>query len=353
MLCAKSLLVGAVGMVCLWGGSVWAADIRAFHIGNSVTDTIRYTALRAMVQANPGRGHTYTFGRHTIPGAPLQFIWDNPTGGFAEPSSYQTALPGNDWNVLTLQPFDRSLASDLDYAQRFIDLMRTRPTNVDAQVYVYSRWPRRASIPFSAPTQWSPINYPTVWAQPHVVGSFAFNNFENDDFFDRLLNGLRDQNTAVGPEILMVPVGDVLLEIDTRLRNGQIRGITGNTLPTRTPGVLDVNILYPDGIHFGNLGNFIVGTTFYAVMFKDDPRGLVVPNAYKQAADNPAYRTADFNFPGLVLNPSLPSITEETIFDLQDAIWHVVLNHPAAGIPEPTALGVLVPSGALAVRRRR
>lgn len=329
-----------------------AVTLRAFHIGNSVTDTIRYNALQAMVAANPSRGHTYLFGRHTIPGAPLQFIWDNPTGGFFTPSSYQTALPNNDWDVLTLQPFDRQLASDLDYAQRFINLMRQRPGNLNTQVYVYSRWPRRASIPSTSPTQWSPINYPAVWAQPHVVGSFAFNNLENDDFFDRLLLGLRAQNVGVGPEILMVPVGDVLLEIDQRLRNGQIRGITGPTLPTLTPGVLDINILYPDGIHFGNLGNFIVGTTFYAVMFRDDPRGLVVPNAYKQAADNPAYRTADFNFPGFPLSSSLPSITDETIYDLQDAIWHVVSNHPYAGIPEPSSLVWLGAAGLLLVRRR-
>lgn len=351
------LVFGVIILVNLWtlNMTARAIELNVYHIGNSVTDTIRYSALRAMVQQNPGRGMVYQYGRHTIPGSPLEYIWNNPRQGSVEPSGqwYDVALPGTTWNALTLQPFDRPLSSDLDYAQRFINLARTRPGNTNTQIYVYSRWPRRERV---APgvSQWLPIDYQTVWNSAHVPGSSTTNNLENRDYFQRVLTGLRDQNLGNGPEILMIPVGDVLLEIDQRLKDGRIRGISGNTLFTRTPGVLDINILYPDGIHFGNLGQFIVGTTFYATLFKDDPTGLIVPDAYKLASDNPAYRTADFNFPGRLLDPALPSITDETIHDIQQAVWSVVRSHPDAGvsIPEPGALAVgLIPGYALLRRR--
>lgn len=334
--------------------SARATELRVYHIGNSVTDTLRYSALKAMVQANPDRGMVYQYGRHTIPGSPLEYIWNTPRGGSVEPSGqwYDVALPSSTWDVLTLQPFDRPLTNDMDYAQRFINLVRTFPANSNTQIYVYSRWPRRERV---APgvSQWLPINYAAAWATTYNPSSTAINNLENQDYFEQLLAGLRTQNAGSSPEIRMVPVGDVLLEIDQRLRDGRIRGITGNTLFTETPGVLDINILYPDGIHFGNLGQFIVGTTFYATLFRDDPTGLIVPNAYKLASDNPAFRSADFNFPGVILDPNLPSITDQTILDIQQAVWDVVRTHPYSGIPEPTVVASgLIPVYALLRRRR-
>ncbi|GIW77389.1 MAG: hypothetical protein KatS3mg104_2452 [Phycisphaerae bacterium] len=347
-------LAAVVFSLLVMSMSARATELRVYHIGNSVTDTLRYSALKAMVQANPDRGMVYQYGRHTIPGSPLEYIWNTPRGGSVEPSGqwYDVALPGSTWDVLTLQPFDRPLTNDMDYAQRFINLVRTLPANSNTQVYVYSRWPRRARV---APgvSQWLPINYATAWSKTYNPSSTDINNLENQDYFEQLLAVLRTQNAGTGPEIRMIPVGDVLLEIDQRLRDGRIRGITGNTLFTETPGVLDINILYPDGIHFGNLGQFIVGTTFYATLFKDNPTGLIVPNAYKLASDNPAFRSADFNFPGMILDPGLPSITDQTIADIQQAVWDVVRTHPYAGIPEPTVVASgLIPMYALLRRRR-
>ena len=38
--------------------------------------------------------------------------------------------------------------------------------------------------------------------------------------------------------------------------------------------------LYADGIHVNSVGQFLVGATFYATFYKDDPRGLTVPYNY-------------------------------------------------------------------------
>src|SRR6188508_1810548 len=79
---------------------------RVYHIGTSVTDAIHYKSLQQMARAT---GDTYVYGRHMIPGAPLQFIWDKPETGFKENpyGYYPTALKDYEWDVITLQPFDR------------------------------------------------------------------------------------------------------------------------------------------------------------------------------------------------------------------------------------------------------
>ena len=46
-----------------------------------------------------------------IRGAPLQWIWEHPKDGFQEPpfGHYPDALAKFQWDVLSLQPFDRHL----------------------------------------------------------------------------------------------------------------------------------------------------------------------------------------------------------------------------------------------------
>ena len=57
---------------------------------------------------------------------------------------YPKALADYQWDVLSLQPFDRYIEGndgDLTMAKNFIDLTLKKSPNV--QVYIYSRWPRR------------------------------------------------------------------------------------------------------------------------------------------------------------------------------------------------------------------
>ena len=75
------LSVSAVITTLLFlSGTALADDtpIRTYFIGNSVTDTIRYGALAKLAAS---RGHTLTWGRDMIPGAPLSWLWDPPRMG--------------------------------------------------------------------------------------------------------------------------------------------------------------------------------------------------------------------------------------------------------------------------------
>ena len=101
----------------------------------------------------------------------------------------------------------------------------------------------------------------------------------------------------------MVPVGDVLLELHERMRAGKV------------PGFTDIAEVYVDGIHFNNVGSYIVGTTFYATLFRDDPRGMTA-EPYNEKLDPKKDRLID----------------EELAAAIQDAVWTVVSKHPLAGV---------------------
>lgn len=288
---------------------------RAYFIGNSVTDAINQENLR---QLSLERGNFMPWGRQVIPGSPLEFLWNSPTGGFVNaPYNHpQTAFTNPDWSwdSIVLQPFDRQLASDLDYAQRFVSLARSNAANAETQFYVYSRWPRREAD--------GSLDYQAKWDRAYTG---ANGTEESRAYFEQVMMGLRGQNADLSKPVLLVPVGDVLYEFDRRAEAGLI------------PGFTDVVQLYSDGIHFDGLpafgnvaiGSYVVGLTYYATLFKSDPAGLTTN-------------------PWGVVDPALDAA-------IKDLVWDVVSVHPHAGvIPEPGAVGVLgVVAVGLGRRRRR
>jgi hypothetical protein len=278
---------------------------RAFFVGNSVTDTINQENLRQLALQ---RGNFMPWGRQMIPGSPLDNLWNNPGGGFTNaPYNYpQTAFtnPEWSWDSIVLQPFDRQLSSDLDYAQRFMNLALSNPANSQTQFYIYSRWPRKDAD--------GSLDFQAKWDRPYNGG---FGEEETRDYFVKLMTQINLARGNANKPVLLVPVGDVLYELDKRMEAGQI------------PGYTDVAQLYSDGIHFTNEGSYVVGLTYYAVLFKTDPRLLTLN-------------------PWNLNNPALEAAFKQTV-------WDVVRTHPHAGvIPEP-GIAALTALAGLTLRRRR
>ncbi len=268
-----------------------------YFIGNSVTDTIRYGSLVKLAQS---REHTLTWGRDMIPGAPLQWLWEHPKDGFQGETFglYPRALSEFPWDVLSLQPFDRHLDDkdgDLAMAGNFIDLALKRSPNL--QVYVYSRWPRKDKAKDGSLV----LDFKTKWLRKYTGGWDETE--ETRDYFERVVAGLRKAYEGKAKPVLMVPVGDVLLELHERMKAG------------RVPGFNDIAQVYVDGIHFNNVGSYVVGTTFYATMFRDDPRGMTAA-PYNEKLDSKNDRLIDLKLAAAI----------------QDAVWTVVSKHPLAGI---------------------
>ena len=69
------------------------------------------------------------------------------------------------------------------------------------------------------------------------------------------------------------------------------------------------------GRHFNNVGSYIVGTTFYARLYRDDPRGM----------------TADPNNENIEPKKDL-MIDEKLATAIQHSVWTVVSKHSLAGV---------------------
>ncbi|QEH32242.1 hypothetical protein OJF2_07110 [Aquisphaera giovannonii] len=292
-------LVAACGCLAL-PSTVSCEDVksaRAYFVGNSVTDTIRYGSLAKLAES---RGRTLTWGRDMIPGSPLSWLWDHPADGFRqEPFGlYPTALGEYSWDVLSLEPFDRHLDGkdgDLAAAGRFIDLALRR--SPDVQVYIYSRWPRRDEGKDGSLS----LDYRAKWLRKYTGGWDGTE--ETRDYFERVVAGLREAYRGKAKPALLVPVGDVLLELDARMKAGKV------------PGHSDIAQIYVDGIHFNNVGSYVVGLTYYATIFRDDPRGLPA-GPYNEDLDPAKGRKIDEALAGAI----------------QEAVWSVVSTHPLAGV---------------------
>lgn len=242
--------------------------LRVYHVGNSITDTINYEAI---VNLAKSRGKTYTLGRHTMPGTPLFGMLDNPDkGAFNKPfGRVQQALADYEWDALTLQPFDRLLdrqkddagkhESDLPTAIRYIELARKKSPNV--QVYIYSRWPRRDTVDGKMNTkEWKPYDYQAKWLRPYTDRWDGTN--ETKAYFEQLTQKLNERLPDLAKPVKVIPVGDVLFELDVQAKAGNV------------PGLKSVEELFRDTIHFNSTGAYVAAVTFYATLFNDDPTGL-------------------------------------------------------------------------------
>ena len=96
--------------------------------------------------------------------------------------------------------------------------------------------------------------------------------------------------------VLMIPAGDVLYELDQRMKAGKVPGFHG------------AGDLYKDYIHLTDVGWYAVRYTFYATLYREDPRGLPEDLA------------------------ATPPVTKELAAIVQDAVWTVVSQHPLAGV---------------------
>lgn len=299
--------------------------VRVYHIGNSVTDMISYPGLKKMAD---GAGDNYDFGRHTIPGTPLEGIWKlTDRGGTQQPYGYwPEALADYTWDALTLQPFDRDLyhdpesplIGDVESAGNFIRYTLDHLAE-GAEVpnfYVYSTWPTRTAIRDDQGnvTGYEDFDFQGLWDRPYT--RIWDHSHKTRDFFQQLRVELQGEFPDVADNFLIVPVGDVLYALDQKMEAGEISGYT------------DIEQIYSDSIHFTAEGKFIVGTVFYATLFGKDPAGL----------DSSVYGFDDEDFAAAV----------------QETAWEVVSTHPFAGVvPEPTAGAMLLLPAFALLRRRR
>jgi hypothetical protein len=261
-----------------------AKTLRVYFVGNSVTDTINYRGLEALAKS---RGYKHVWGRHMIPGAPLQWIWQHPDQGFQEQpyGHYPTALTKYQWDALCLQPFDRHIKGDqgdIVMAKNFITMALTKSPVL--QVYIYARWPRKDKD--------GSLDYGEKWLRKYTGGWDGTN--ETKDYFERLTLELRKACPKLKKPVLMVPVGHVMYELDQQMEAGKM------------PGFTNIGQVYKDGIHLNNVGSYIVACSFFATLYGEHPEKLT---------------TAPYGD----IDPKVAEV-------IHDVVWKVVSTHELAGL---------------------
>jgi hypothetical protein len=74
----------------------------------------------------------------------------------------------------------------------------------------------------------------------------------------------------------------------------------------RVPGFNHIKEIYADGIHLNNVGAYIVGCTYYATLYRENPKGLQLA----------PYKVEDAKLAGII----------------QEAVWKVVSTNELAGV---------------------
>lgn len=280
----------------LHGSSLAWAVTTSYHIGNSLTFDSQPEAMEAFAAS---RGLDHQVGYHIRSSSSLRNILDNPTDVSVEPNEFGTytqALPNNAWDIVTLQLHNSNsplatLGQDVESILSLINLTQSNPANANTNFYIYQTWPQLSSTSYQ--DQWngpSPDNVNTPMSRRR-------------EYFNNLIERVRAETDA---NVYMIPVGEVLYELDVRMRAREI------------PGLSSVNQLYRDGLHLTyGAGRFVAGATTFATILGQYPTGLDIP--------------ADF-YGG----PTAPSEAQKTA--ILETIRDVLDKHLYSGVEMPPPL---------------
>lgn len=256
--------------------------LRVYYIGNSVTDVIRYKPLAELAAT---RGSKIAWGRHMIPGAPLEWLHDHPNDGFREKpyGGWHDALTGFAWDAVSLQPFDRNFTStnksgqavgDLDLITAWAKLAAEK--NPEVRILVYARWPRMRSggKPFSFDkNDYDPAKpgngydlakldpWASCWEAGYDPATRKGSN-ESREYFEKLHAAVLANTAFLRRPAELVKVGHAMAALDARMKAGEV------------PGFTTAWQLYKDGIHLNENGSYLVGCVYFAHLLRENPGGL-------------------------------------------------------------------------------
>ena len=219
--------------------------VAIFHVGNSLTDQ-----AYGMHDIAKARGHETKFGRHMIPGAPLEWLWNHRAEGFREPGRDQSAdeiLKGSKWDVLILQPFGRPADNAIQYGANYASA--AYEGNPECQVYVFANYPEIGKDREKA-DQWE-----SRWLSESDTRGRAH--------FEKVAAGISAKFPDNKPGRI-IPVGEAMYRLHQRMKDGQV------------PRFKHIADLYEDGVHLNSEGKYLEAVTHYAVVFGEDPHDCII-----------------------------------------------------------------------------
>jgi hypothetical protein len=274
-------LLATLGLAALPPTATAAEPVAVFHVGNSLTDQ-----AYGMHDLAKARGHETTFGRHMIPGAPLDWLWNHRGEGFRAPDAKKPAdeiLREGKWDVLILQPFGRDPEVSIEYGAKYA--AEAYKGNPDCQVYVFANYPEIGKDQEKA-DQWT-----ERWLSETDRKGRA--NFE------KVARGISEKFPDRKP-VRIIPVGEVMYRLHLKMQEGKV------------PGFKHVKDLYEDGVHLKPEGKYLEAVTHYATVFQDDPHGSITSGL--RFWDGP-----------YGVEPKFAEV-------VWDVVWQVVTSDPLTGV---------------------
>jgi hypothetical protein len=226
--------------------------VRTFHIGNSLTDTVDGWFKPVAESAD----RSLDFHRFTIPGAPTDWLWTHPGGGFGDSHYTQAFFVLAPIDHILTQPFvghDRSIQNEAEHSSKFFEACRKH--SPDEQAWLYVQWPgpefqdrwsqgKGATMELRLP--------PAKTWQAGVANHVAYT-----EAVAELIN-----KTYQGKPVRIVPGGSALALLKTELDAG------------RVPGLKDFFAeIFADGIHLTPKGRYLISLVHYACLFRESPEG--------------------------------------------------------------------------------
>ena len=189
-----------------------------YFIGNSLTQGVKVYGLRLMADT---QGISFATGMHRVGGASLDYIWTHPEehlqwqwdfGGFTN------ALPSNQWSFVVLQPYLDKLGEGsiaLDTA-RLIDLidLTLAGGNQDTKFFLFTSYPRISSG-----------DYRAAWSQS-IDPASNIQTTHARQYYEILRDNVID-HYGLGFPIYIIPIGEVLFELEGLIQAGRFPAYTG------------------------------------------------------------------------------------------------------------------------------
>ncbi|MCP4785490.1 MAG: polysaccharide deacetylase family protein [Fuerstiella sp.] len=327
-------------------------DMTVYWVGNSLVRSITPTRLHELVAE---RGIDLQFGSQLKGGFSLRKHWDvlqrgevirywetnKPVGDNFEPGradgdtlpkrfgSFLTAHKNDKWDALVLLPLlvpDRE--KEYEALRNFVDYAIKHDSA--EQIYLFQSWiglpmlrderGKRAGL--------GRVDYQAVWKtdlrQTGQTDSGLLTGVQRDYY--KLIDRANEEfSDKLGKPLVMIPFGDIVYELDKRLKAGQIPGLAElyerdpERIPSWDPAMGDkagANILYADRYHpvapphlDGTIATYVMGLMYYSVLTGQSPVGL----------SGDAYDFGDAK-------------DEALRHALQSVVWDVIRAHPYSGV---------------------
>ena len=255
--------------------------VAIFHVGNSLTDQ-----AYGMHDIAEARGHETKFGRHMIPGAPLDWLWNHRREGFRAPDRKRPAdeiLEEAKWDVLILQPYAREAEKSIEYGANYA--AAAYKGNPKCQVFVFASYPSIGKDQ-SETDQWE-----ERWLSPDFRRGRAN--------FAKVAKGISAKFPDKKP-VRIIPVGEVMYRLHQRMKDGKV------------PGFKHIADLYADGVHLKSEGKYVEAVTHYATVFQDDPHDCITS--------------------GLRFWKGPYGVDKAFAEVVWDVVWEVVTSNPNTGV---------------------